>query len=258
MSNYYNNNYFTSQIFDYDYDAIADAIIHQYHPGSVIEFGCGNGNLSKALAAKGIIVEAVDGYATPDFTGHEGIRFTKLDLNNDATVKSFLSGLNKKFDIALSFEVAEHLNPESSAPLIGWMTSMADVVIFSSAVLEQAGDGHINCRSREFWHHLFEENQFMIADTIREKIRNNKKVARWYRHNIIDYCRLKNPYTSVDYNKLITRLVASDSAASSDYYLAYRKMEYRDQILNMQPIRFVFQLRNRIKKMLGKKPIVIE
>jgi hypothetical protein len=258
MSNYYNNTYFNSNIFDYDYAAIADAIIQQYQPERIIEFGCGNGDLSRALAAKGVYVEALDGYSTPSFSGIPNIRFTKVDLNNSNETQKFLNALTQKFDVALSFEVAEHLNPDISPALINWMTSMANVVIFSAAVPEQDGDGHINCRPREYWHHLLSDKGFMIGDNIRGKIRHNHKVARWYRHNIVDYYRPSTTLSNDDYKKLIERLVTSDSAASSDYYLAYRKMEYRDQVLNMQPVKFAFQLRNVLKKLMGKTVVEVK
>ena len=109
MSIYYNQNYFSSSIFQYDYSAIADAIIEQYKPKSIIEFGCGNGELSMAFAARGVLVEAIDGYSSPDFKHYPNIRFSKVDLNNIEDVNIFLSSLGKKFDISMSFEVAEHL-----------------------------------------------------------------------------------------------------------------------------------------------------
>jgi len=257
-NNYYNDQYFTSQIFDFDYKAIADAICDIYHPRSVIEFGCGNGDLCIALAENGVNVLAIDGYSTPDFSKYPNIEFQKIDLNNTEDVTNFLSARNQRFDVALSTEVAEHLNPTVSPSLIQNMVSVADVVVFSSAVLNQGGDGHINCRPREYWHRLFSDHNFLIADRIREKIRDNKRVARWYRHNIIDYCKIRSEISPGDYAQLLERLVASDSAASSDYYLTYMNMEYKTQLLNMQPMHLVFRLRNTLKKLFGKKALPLD
>lgn len=258
MSNYYNQEYFKSEIFDYDYSAIADAIIGQYDPKSVIEFGCGNGDLSRAFAEKGIRVEAIDGYATPDFGNNDLIRFTKVNLNNADEVEKFLASLQGSFDVAFSSEVGEHLDPAVSPLLIKWMTAVSDTVIFSSAVPEQGGDGHINCRPREYWHKIFKQHGFMIADTIREKIRDNHKVARWYRHNLIDFCRTNGALPVEEYEALVERLVRADSAASSDYYLAYRKMEFLQMVLDLQPMRLAFTIRNRIKRLMGKPVIKVK
>jgi len=45
MGNYYNKKYFDSNIFQYDYESIAKAVIDTYSPKTIIEFGCGNGDL---------------------------------------------------------------------------------------------------------------------------------------------------------------------------------------------------------------------
>ena len=221
--------------------------------------------MAKSFASHGIKVEAIDGYAEPDFSKYSNIRFTKVDLNSEMEVNTYLSKLDNKFDISMSFEVAEHLDPAISSPLINWMTSTANVVIFSAAVPGQAGDGHINCRPREFWHREFENKGYMIADTIRGKIRNNTKIARWYRHNITDYYRLETPPKVEELRQIIDRLVSSDSAASSDYYLqfkkinlAHRESEYLNQVLRMQPIRLAFQIRNILKRIIGKPVIKLK
>lgn len=255
MNAYYNENYFQSQIFNFDYEPIAQAIIEEYNPKSILEFGCGKGDLTKCLANHGIEIIAVDGYAKPDFSKFPNIKFSFLNLNNELEVTTFLSNLNSRFDIAISLEVAEHLNPEISSSLIKWMTSVTDKIIFSAAVIGQGGDGHINCKPREFWHNEFQKNGFMISDKIREKVRNHEGVGPWYRHNIIDYYRSIEQPTTEELYRIINRLIASDSFASSSYYLTQIKLDYLNQIIAMQPIRFAFLIRNMLKKILGK-PIV--
>lgn len=255
MNAYYNENYFKSEIFNFDYEAIAKAIIEVYKPKSIIEFGCGKGDLTKSLARHGIEIIAIDGYSNPDFSKFPQITFSSLNLNDELEVTTFLSKLNSKFDIAISLEVAEHLNPVISSSLINWMTSLTDIVIFSAAVLEQGGDGHINCRPREFWYKEFQNNGFMISDKIREKLRYNKRVGPWYRHNIIDYYRLTEQPTTEELSEIINRLITSDSFASSNYYLTQRKLDYLKQVIQMQPIRLAFHFRNMLKKITGK-PIV--
>src|SRR5690242_12854298 len=150
--NYYNDQYFNSEIFDFDYVPIAEAIMRQYAPASIIEFGCGNGELTKALSKKGASITAIDGYAHPNFNNHDNISFFKIDLNNSVVLKKFLATQNQKFDVAICMEVAEHLNPDVTESLIDSLTSSADVVIFSAAIPGQGGEGHINCRNRVFWH----------------------------------------------------------------------------------------------------------
>ena len=67
MTNFYNPTYFSSNIFKYDYTTIVESIISEYNPKRIIDFGCGTGDLAKAFASQGVVVEAIDGYSNPDF-----------------------------------------------------------------------------------------------------------------------------------------------------------------------------------------------
>jgi SAM-dependent methyltransferase len=252
-TNYYNNQYFSSKIFECDYAVVAEAIITQYAPQTVIEFGCGNGELSKALAKSGIRVTAIDGYANPDFRGVENIHFYRIDLNNPASVEEFLLLQNKKFDLAICMEVAEHLNPVVSEALIASLTFAANAVVFSAAIPEQDGDGHINCQNRIFWHELFEKRNFFLQDSIRSEIRDNPNVGRWYALNTIAYVKSEEEPSKEAYRKLVANLVKSESAASSHFYLCNRKLDYKNQILHMDLIWASFKFRNFIKKIFGKE-----
>jgi SAM-dependent methyltransferase len=251
-TNYYNKQYFNSAIFEYDYVPVAEAILKQYAPKTVIEFGCGNGELSKALSKAGIAVTAIDGYANPDFGGYDNISFYKIDLNDPTEVGNFLSSQIKTFDVAICMEVAEHLTPAVSESLIDSLTSAADVVIFSAAIPEQDGDGHINCRDRFFWHEQFEKRNFFLKDTIRSQIRDNAAVGRWYALNTVDYVKSSGAPSIQEYRQLVANLVKSESAAASHFYLANRKLEYKNQLLKMDLIWSAYKLRNRIKKFFGK------
>lgn len=252
MANHYNKQYFNSSIFEYDYLPIANAILKQYDPKSIIEFGCGNGGLSKAFSNAGIAVTAIDGYATPDFSGYDNITFYKIDLNDPIALGDFLATQIQKFDLAVCLEVAEHLDPGVSAALIDSLTSAAGVVIFSAAVPEQDGEGHINCRNRSYWHKQFEKNNFLLKDSIRSQIRDNEKVGKWYALNTVDYVRLTGEPSIADYQSLVANLVSSESAAASQFYLANRKLEYKNQLLKMDIIWKAYKFRNFIKKLLGK------
>ncbi len=258
MSNYYHSGYFSSSIFKYDYAAIADAIINQYHPETIIEFGCGTGDLAKALAVRGVKVEAIDGYSIPDFTGIQNIRFTKVDLNNVAATEDFLKLLGRKFDLAISIEVAEHLNPAVSESFIRWMTSMADVVVFSAAVPDQDGDGHINCRSRSEWYQLLKTEKFIIADTLRQNFTGNNQLGLWHQLNIVDYVHKDSVFAKqIDPVALIDRLIAAETFAASQCFSHVKKLQHRRWAMNLQPVKFAIQFRNVLTKALGKTSIEV-
>ncbi|HAN74602.1 MAG TPA: methyltransferase type 12 [Planktothrix sp. UBA8402] len=221
----YTSDYFQSQAFDTDYQTLALYIVEIYHPKTVAELGCGPGHLSRELAKLGVQVTSVDGYSQPDFTGLS-VEFYPLNLNDPNAIANFFQ--DKHFDLAISLEVAEHLQPESSPTIINWLTKVAPVVIFSAAVPGQGGHGHINLRTRDYWHSLLTESNFMISDRIREKLRNHPSVAPWYRYNVLDYVHANHPQVPQT-NEVITRLIASESAAATAYYEESTKLYLLEQ-----------------------------
>lgn len=244
---HYQNEYFEETIFSTDYFSIAKAIVETYDPKNVVEFGCGPGHLTRALSKLNVKVDAIDGFSSPDFAAFENITFQKVDLNNEQEVSEFIKG--KSYDLAICTEVAEHLDPKSSAHLISSLTSCARVVVFSAAIPNQGGHGHINCQTRSFWHELFLKNNFQAVDTIRKKLRDNSNVAIWYKLNIIDYVPVN---TTINLNEAIQNLIASESYNSSLYYEMSDENSKNMAYLNYPLVKQYLALRNVAKKLLKK------
>ncbi len=244
----YTSDYFNDGIFDTDYQKIASVIFELYHPTTVVEFGCGPGHLSKELAKLGVQITAVDGYSKPKFEDLS-VEFSPLNLNDSAAIANYF--VDKHFDLAISLEVAEHLQPEASATLIEWLTKVAPVVIFAAAVPGQGGHGHINLRPRENWHKEFTQYNFVAADRIREKLRPYSNVAVWYRHNIVDYVHVQHPQVPC-LNDVIYRLIASESAAATAYYEESKKCFFAEVSLKYAPVQWYLKLRKLAKILLGR------
>ncbi|MBD2200762.1 MULTISPECIES: class I SAM-dependent methyltransferase [Calothrix] len=226
----YTSQYFTSKIFETDYATLAAVIIELYHPQTVVEFGCGPGHLSRELAQRGVQVTCVDGYSQPNFAGLS-VEFYPLDLNDSVAIKKLFE--HKQFDLSICLEVAEHLEEESSQALVKWLTQVAPIVIFSAAVPNQKGRGHINLQTREYWHNIFSQREFVIADRIREKLRNSN-IAPWYRYNVIDYIQIQHPQAP-NLADVLPRLIASESAAASGFYDEYNKRLDAEEHLKSAP-----------------------
>ncbi|MCM0592781.1 MAG: methyltransferase domain-containing protein [Gloeotrichia echinulata IR180] len=221
----YTSDYFQSSDFDTDYQIIALTIVEIYQPKTLVEFGCGPGHLTRELAKLGVQVTAIDGFSQPDFSGLS-VEFNTLNLNEPTLIANFFTG--KSFDLAVSLEVAEHLEPEMSTTLVNWLTKVAPVVVFSAAVPGQGGHGHINLRPRDYWHSLFTQHNFTVADRIRERLRPHPSVADWYRYNVLDYVHIDDPRIPQP-NEVIRRLIASESAATTAYYAENLKLYFLEQ-----------------------------
>ena len=163
-----------------DAEHIVPFAIKLFNPTSVLDVGCGLGHFLKVFIDSGI----------SDVTGIEGEWLDKSKLVIDENIvhirdleKPF--DLNRKFDIALCLEVAEHLSENAAEQLIASLTAHSDVIIFSAAIPEQGGQNHINEQWIDYWEVFFNKQGYKLYDIIRPFIWNIHDIFWWYRQNII-------------------------------------------------------------------------
>lgn len=148
---------------------------------SAVDVGCGTGVWLSVLKEKG--VKTIQGYDGNWVLGAEALAiprecFSVVDLN-----KSF--EVDRRFDVAISMEVAEHLAPESSATFVRSLTRLSDIVLFSAAVPGQGGTNHINEQWPSYWSNLFRNENFEVVDLLRGMIWDDVRIPYWYRQNIL-------------------------------------------------------------------------
>jgi hypothetical protein len=93
--------------------------------------------------------------------------------------------LDRRFDLAVSLEVAEHLPAGSARGFVRSLTLMAPVVLFSAAVPHQGGNHHINEQWPEYWARYFGEFGFIAIDCLRRQFCHNPEVEWWYAQNVL-------------------------------------------------------------------------
>jgi 2-polyprenyl-3-methyl-5-hydroxy-6-metoxy-1,4-benzoquinol methylase len=160
-------------------------IIQSFIPiNSVCDVGCGVGTWLRAFREAGVQdVFGIDGnYVDKRFLEISETAFYEADLRQPL-------GLNRTFDLAISLEVAEHLPESRSAGLVGDLTRLAPAVLFSAAIPRQGGTDHINEQWQSYWAAIFEQHNFVTCDVLRPLIWNNANIARWYRQNMLLFCR---------------------------------------------------------------------
>ncbi len=145
---------------------------------SVVDVGCGTGTWLKALMDNGVSsVIGVDGaYVNVNQLRIPPANFVPKDLTQPLN-------LNRRFDLCISMEVAEHLPPERAEGFVADLVNLAPVVLFSAAVPEQGGTNHINEQWPDYWRTLFEKHRYQVVDCIRPKIWWDRRVDYFYRQN---------------------------------------------------------------------------
>lgn len=154
-------------------------IMRLVKPISVLDVGCGTGTWLKAFEENGV-------------TDYVGIDATFLDRSLLRIPENkFLAvdlqqqwSLNRKFDLAISLEVAEHLPTESADVFVASLVDHAETIVFSAAIPGQGGQNHINEQWPDYWQEKFLKHGYYFHDVIRPLIWNNKSVDWWYKQNI--------------------------------------------------------------------------
>ncbi len=151
-------------------------------PDSVVDVGCGDGTWLSVVQDLGISdIWGLDG----DYVDRKTLQipdhyFQSLDLSQPFS-------LPRRFDLALSLEVAEHLPKASATRFITSLVSVADVVLFSAAIPFQGGVHHVNEQWQGYWAAHFEQHGYVALDCVRAAIWENAEVDWWYAQNTLLY-----------------------------------------------------------------------
>lgn len=151
---------------------------------SVIDVGCGEGLWTNVFQKCGVAdVCGVDG---------EWVKEERLAIPKTSFIAKDLEkplALGKKFDLAVSLEVAEHLSASVAAGFVKNLVDLAPVVLFSAAIPLQGGSRHINEQWPEYWAALFKTHGYVPVDCIRRKIWDDKRVSFFYAQNILFFVK---------------------------------------------------------------------
>jgi hypothetical protein len=160
---------------------VVPMVVELIHPASVLDVGCRRGAWLSAFLANGIKkIVGLDGdYIDPSTLKFPADCFRSTNLSDKFEIPA------EKFDLATCLEVAEHLPERHAKYLIGKLTSAAPQVLFSAAPPGQWGGGHINCKPLSYWRKIFEDCGFRTLDPFRPRIRDDQRVAWWYRQNMV-------------------------------------------------------------------------
>ncbi len=237
--NFYKNNFNSSY---HSAKETIPIILRLLNPKSIVDMGCGQGTWISVFKEEGINkIKGVD------------FQQSKLVIDNKDFLRHDLRKplkLKNKFDLAISLEVAEHIENKYSDIFIENLTNASDVVLFSAAIPNQEGINHINEQWHLFWIKLFEKRNYIAIDLIRPYILLNNKISYDYRQNMILFVKKetleKNPMKYIPFFDKSKQYMSRKSYAkqlSKPFRLAYR--------INKQFFKNIFD--NILDKILFKK-----
>ena len=166
-------------------------------PNSVVDIGCGVGPWLAVWDELGVT----------DYGGYDGdyvdrsMLYISKDKFHQADISKPLQH-NRKYDLAMTLEVGEHL-PEDKADLfVENLVGFSDVVLFSAAIPGQGGTAHINEQWPIYWVEKFKNNGYEVIDCLRQPAWNDEKIAYYYRQNIFLFVKKELISIRPDYETL--------------------------------------------------------
>jgi hypothetical protein len=159
---------------------IVPILVDLFAPRSVVDFGCGDGSWLSVFREHGASrVLGLDG----EWVDERLLRIPVTDFRRAGLDRPI--AIDKRFDLAMSLEVAEHLPESRAAGFVAEMTALAPVVLFSAAIPEQGGLHHVNERWPRYWVDLFAARGFHALDILRWQVWSDPQVTWWYKKNLL-------------------------------------------------------------------------
>ncbi len=160
---------------------------------SVLDVGCGTGswlNVAQRLGVDDCI--GIDGNICESSQLHVDV--SRVKAQNLNTEFNF----SRKFDLVISLEVAEHLEPESAEQFIANLVRHSDLILFSAAIPHQGGQNHLNEQwTNSYWENIFKKFNYRPTDLIRNKIWKNENIHWWYKQNIVVFFSKESKYANL-------------------------------------------------------------
>ncbi len=182
---------------------VVPIVLNLLQPESVVDVGCGVGPWAAAFMKAGVTdTLGVDG----DYVDRSQLmippeNFHPLDLSSVDGATSF-----RRFDLAISLEVAEHLDKSRAKHFVEFLTGLAPVIMFGAAVPGQGGRHHVNEQWPSYWVNLFDEAGYEAVDALRSRIWGMQDVPFWYQQNTLLFFR-KNVLLHTSERRYVPHLV---------------------------------------------------
>lgn len=133
---------------------IADVIVRDIRPRTVLDAGCAMGFLVEALRAQGVDAFGID---VSDYA----LDRVREDLKPYVRHASIGDPLSQRYDLVVNIEVLEHLSAPEGQRAIANLCQASDDILFSSSPYDFKEATHSNVQPPEYWAELFAQHGFV-------------------------------------------------------------------------------------------------
>ena len=159
-------------------ERILPFVFQLLRPESVVDIGCGVGTWTAVAKKLGASVLGIDG----DYVGLSDLEIDPQEFAARDLTKPL--DLGRKYHLAISLEVAEHLPERASDIFVGSLCQSADCILFSGAIPRQGGTYHVNEQWPIYWYEKFRKHGGVFVDNLRPRFWDDPEVAYWYAQNM--------------------------------------------------------------------------
>jgi cyclopropane fatty-acyl-phospholipid synthase-like methyltransferase len=185
----YHQEYFErmdDEVLKEDARQVVEELNAEFNPDSVIDFGCGIGLYLNEFRQMGVEVHGVDG--------------SEVALANNLVPSKYLERHDlrepystiRKYDLAICFEVLEHLPERYADTVVETIASMAETAVVSAAPPGQGGRHHVNEQPREYWVEKFDragmESRWDVVKSLQAELETER--AHWIEENLLVFKNL--------------------------------------------------------------------
>lgn len=130
------------------FGSIADRIVSDIQPTTVLDAGCAWGLLVETLRKRGVDAFGVD-------ISSYAIQHVHPDIQEYCWIGSVVDLFPQKYDLIICIEVLEHMPKSDAEQSIKNFCEHSDSVLFSSTPFDYKEATHLNVQPPEYWAELF-------------------------------------------------------------------------------------------------------
>ncbi len=149
---------YTEETFGALFEWIADKIVEQFHPKTMLDVGCAHGFLLTRLRDRGVEAYGID--VSEYAISHVPEKYAPFCAVASLADGKLPASFPQKYDLVYCVEVLEHLYEEDSQAALEALCSWGDVLYISACPSAEGDPYHVNAQPMKYWLNRFDSLGF--------------------------------------------------------------------------------------------------